>query len=68
MDFSIMTRALFSGTLCLGFACGGADAADLPVKAPPAPVFDQLDIHGIFDLTFANDYIKPRGHLVTAPD
>jgi hypothetical protein len=65
MDFLTTARSLFAGTLCAGFACGVADAADLPVKAPPAPVFDQLDVHGIFDLTFANDYMTPRGLLVT---
>jgi hypothetical protein len=68
MDFSTTTRTLFAGTLCLGLACGVADAADVAVKAPPpapVPVFDQLDVHGIFDLTFANDYITPRGLLVT---
>ena len=40
-------------------------AADLPLKAPlpePAPT---LDIHGFFDVTFKNDYITPRGLLVT---
>jgi hypothetical protein len=70
MDFSTTTRTLFAGTLCLGLACGVADADDVPVKAPPpapVPVFDQLDVHGIFDLTFANDYITPRGLLVTGP-
>jgi hypothetical protein len=69
MDFSTTIRTLFLGTLCLGLACGVANAADVEaVKAPPpapVPVFDQLDVHGIFDLTFANDYITPRGLLVT---
>src|SRR5215469_12856663 len=35
----------------------GASAAD----SPPPP----LDIHGFFDVTFANDYMTPRGLLVT---
>lgn len=39
-------------------------AADLPLKAPPPEPFT-LDIHGFFDVTFANDYITPRGLLVT---
>ena len=66
MNFATTARTLFAGTLCVGLACGVADAADLPLKAPPAPVFDQVDVHGIFDLTFANDYITPRGLLVTS--
>jgi hypothetical protein len=66
MEFSTTARSWFAGTLCLGLACGAASAADLAVKAPPpAPVFDQLDIHGIFEVTFANDYMTPRGLLVT---
>jgi hypothetical protein len=28
-------------------------------------VSDQLEIHGIFDLTYANDYLTPCGLLVT---
>src|ERR1700730_6109274 len=39
-------------------------AADLPYKAPPPEPF-VLDIHGFFDVTFKNDYITPRGLLVT---
>jgi hypothetical protein len=31
-------------------------------SSPPPP---PLDIHGFFDVTFANDYITPRGLLVT---
>ena len=34
----------------------------MPPPPPPAPT---LDIHGFFDVTFANDYITPRGLLVT---
>jgi hypothetical protein len=30
--------------------------------SPPSP---PLDIHGFFDVTFANEYITPRGLLVT---
>src|ERR1043166_4962284 len=39
-------------------------AADLPYKAPPPEPF-VLDIHGFGDVTFTNDYITPRGLLVT---
>jgi hypothetical protein len=39
-------------------------AADLPYKAPPPEPF-VLDIHGFFDVQFKNDYITPRGLLVT---
>jgi len=43
-----------------------ASAADLmPVKAPPPPPVEPLDIHGFVDVTFLNDYITPRGLLVT---
>ena len=36
----------------------------MAIKAPPPPA-PQLDIHGFFDVTFANDYMTPRGVLVT---
>lgn len=50
----------------LSIATGGAvSAADLPLKAPPPPPPPPLDIHGFFDLSFKNDYITPRGLLVT---
>jgi hypothetical protein len=44
-----------------------ASAADLPIKSPPPPpaLLDQLDVHGFADVTFLNDYITPRGLLVT---
>ena len=59
-------RTLCAGVLSLGLADGAAVAADLTYKAPPPkPVFDQLDVHGFFDLTFSNDYMTPRGLLVT---
>jgi hypothetical protein len=62
----ISLRALCAGAVGLGLAINGAAAADLMVKAPPAPVAEApLDVHGFFDLTFANDYITPRGLLVT---
>ena len=38
----------------------------MPVKAPPAPATPfVLDVHGFFDTSFKNDYITPRGLLVT---
>jgi hypothetical protein len=42
-------------------------AADMPAwkPQPPPPEAPPLDIHGFFDVTFANDYITPRGLLVT---
>jgi hypothetical protein len=44
----------------------GASAADLPVKAPPPPASPfVLDVHGFFDVSLKNDYITPRGLLVT---
>ena len=59
-------RTLCAGVLSLGIADGTAVAADIAYKAPPPkPVFDQLDVHGFFDLTFSNDYMTPRGLLVT---
>jgi hypothetical protein len=66
MIAGVAIRALYAGVVGLGAICGEAHAADLQVRAPaldalPAP----SDIHGFFDLTFANDYITPRGNLVT---
>jgi hypothetical protein len=44
----------------------GASAADwTPTKALPPPPPPPLDIHGFFDVTFSNDYMTPRGLLVT---
>ena len=40
-----------------------ADMMPLKAKAPPPP--EPLDIHGFVDVTFLNDYITPRGLLVT---
>jgi hypothetical protein len=40
-------------------------SADLPLKAPPPDTGLVLDIHGFFDVQFKNDYITPRGLLVT---
>ena len=35
-----------------------------PAEPPPPPP-PPLDIHGFFDVTFSNDYMTPRGLLVT---
>src|SRR5260370_20197668 len=51
--------------LSLGALGATASAADLKLKAPPPPPSEPLDIHGFFDLSFKNDYITPRGLLVT---
>jgi hypothetical protein len=64
MSCSTSIRAICAAALGLGLATA-ADAADISVKAPPMPSLDQIDVHGIFDVTFANDYVTPRGLLVT---
>ncbi len=51
--------------LSLGVLGSAASAADLKLKAPPPPPDTTLDIHGFVDLSFKNDYITPRGLLVT---
>ena len=58
----IAAAAMGVAAACTG---SGAFAADLPVKAPPLAPPLPLDIHGFFDLSFKNDYITPRGLLVT---
>jgi hypothetical protein len=61
----------FACALLAGAACWGvtslASAADLPVKAKASPpvAAPTSDIHGFFDVSFKNDYITPRGLLVT---
>ena len=57
---------LVAGAVALGVSCLGsaAWAADMPVKAPPPPPFE-FDVHGFVDVSFKNDYITPRGLLVT---
>jgi hypothetical protein len=66
---TIFTRAAGAlVSLALAGACSAAGAADLPTKAPPlvaAPPPPALDIHGFADLSFKNDYMTPRGLLVT---
>src|SRR5438876_4045275 len=68
MSFKTVAVACVGAALSLAVASFGASAADYtpmkplqPAPAPPPP----LDIHGFFDVTFANDYITPRGLLVT---
>jgi hypothetical protein len=51
--------------LSLGGLGSTASAADLKLKAPPPPPADTLDIHGFVDVSFKNDYLTPRGLLVT---
>ena len=71
MDSSKFAAVCIGAALSLAVTSfgSGASAADYwtPPKAlqqaePPPP---PLDIHGFFDVTFANDYITPRGLLVT---
>jgi hypothetical protein len=66
--YESIRAVIAAGAVGLAVACSGAGAfaADLmPVKAPPPPPPPALDIHGFFDLSFKNDYITPRGLLVT---
>jgi len=69
MEFKKFVPACVGAALSLAVAaCGsGASAADMPSfkMPPPPPPAPTLDIHGFFDVTFANDYITPRGLLVT---
>ncbi len=68
MNFKSCASACVGAALSLAITSFGsvASAADLSVvKAPPPPPPVALDIHGFFDVTFANDYITPRGLLVT---
>src|ERR1700694_856190 len=66
MGIDRFAPALLAGALGLGVGVFGtaAPAADLVVKAPPPSPF-VLDVHGFFDISFKNDYITPRGLLVT---
>src|SRR5438105_2948943 len=70
-----MLLGRFASTLAVGAVVGlgvaglgsAASAADLiPTKAPPPPPTPfVLDVHGFLDVSFKNDYITPRGLLVT---
>ena len=68
----MVKSALFSIALSLGSATlsGIAAAADFPVQPaePPltfAPLPSSIDLHGFSDTALKNDYITPRGLLVT---
>jgi hypothetical protein len=68
MRASLMKGAIVAAALSVGAAGLGpsARAADLQLKAPPPPPTPWvLDVHGFFDVSFKNDYITPRGLLVT---
>src|SRR5258708_16782336 len=68
MTFKRVAAACVGAALSLAIASfgSGASAADwTPPKEPPPPAPPPLDIHGFFDVTFANDYMTPRGLLVT---
>src|SRR6476646_12053708 len=57
--------AVAGTALSLGLVCAtlGANASE-PYAPPPAPAVGSA-IHGFGDVTFTNDYITPRGLLVT---
>jgi len=57
-------KFLTGAIVAIALSATPALAADLPLKAPPPEPFT-LDIHGFFDVQFKNDYITPRGLLVT---
>src|SRR6516162_10327581 len=69
MTFKRVAAACVGAALSLAIASFGsvAQAADMTAWKPaaPPPPAPPLDIHGFFDVTFANDYITPRGLLVT---
>jgi hypothetical protein len=67
MNINRFASAIVVGALLSWGASGSiASAADLmPLKAPKPPPPEELDIHGFADLEFQNDYITPRGLLVT---
>jgi len=59
---------LIGAALSLGFVgfASGALGADLPTKAPPPTIgpYVPLDVHGYFDLTFANTRVTPGGLMI----
>jgi hypothetical protein len=69
MTFKTVAAACVGAALSLAIASFGsvAQAADMTAWKPaaPPPPAPPLDIHGFFDVTFANDYMTPRGLLVT---
>ena len=71
-DGGFMEKPVFALGLILGLAAtsGAAVAADLPTQPiEPPPVFSEqpssIDLHGFSDTSLKNDYITPRGLLVT---
>jgi hypothetical protein len=67
MGVNRLASACMAGALAVGVLGWGATAfaADMMVKAPPKAPPPELDVHGFFDISFKNDYITPRGLLVT---
>src|SRR4029078_10200575 len=69
MKFNNLGPACVGAGLSLAVAAfgSGASAADMPSfkMPPPPPPAPTLDIPRFFHVTFANDYITPRGLLVT---
>jgi hypothetical protein len=67
MEFKKFVPACVGAALSLAVAAfgSGASAADMPSfkMPPPPPPAPTLDIHGFFDVTFANDYITPEGPM-----
>jgi hypothetical protein len=62
----VASALAIGAALSLGGLGSAALAADmLPVKALKAPPPEPLDIHAFSDVTYLNDYITPRGLLVT---
>ncbi len=60
---SVVGAALSLAIATWGSAASAADISAFKPPPPPPPV--ALDIHGFFDVSFSNDYITPRGLLVT---
>ena len=54
-----MGAALSLAVTSLGSIAVAADMTAWKPQPPPSP--PPLDIHGFFDVTFANDYMTPRG-------
>jgi hypothetical protein len=67
MSIRRLGSTLVAGAVALGVSCLGsaAWAADMPLKAPPPAPAPEFDVHGFVDFSFKNDYITPRGLLVT---
>jgi hypothetical protein len=62
MGFHRFASALAAGAVGLGVTA--AFAADMPIKAPPPPAVEPLDMHAFFDVSFKNAYVTPRGLIV----